>query len=175
MSTMHDSPRRGEVTSCCGRDRNDLPLGEGMSSRQQDITCDGTYEPALLAHEVYPHPSDDPEEPPSLQDAARYHAARALAMYNDDVNHPGYMERLHIALAERTIAWHVAALHFGRFTGQDALDWIHGYDSAEDNELLYDLCVRLGVKLDRIKPYPLRAPEPDRGGSDLSPTKEATR
>lgn len=157
-AVMHDYPRRGQVTSCCKRDRNDLPLGEGMSSRPQDVTCDGTYEPAALAHEVYPHPSGDPDRPPSLDAAARYHAARALALYNDDVNHPGYYDRLLLALAERSVAWHVAALHFGR-SGQDALDWVHGYDTAEDNECLYDLCVRLGVDLARIKPYPLREAE----------------
>lgn len=162
---MHDYPKHGARTSCCDRDRNDLPLGEGMTTRAADVTCDGTYTPAVLAHEVYPHPSDHPDKPPTLADAAKYHAARALALYNDDINHPGYMERLILALTERTVAWHVAALCCG-LSWQEALDWVHWHDLDDSNEMLYDLCKELGVELGRIKPYPLRerevtaAPEP---------------
>lgn len=158
MSTMHDYPRRGEVTSCCGRDRNALPFGEGMTSDARLVTCDGKFEPAVLAHEVYLHPSDRHDQPPALADAAKYHAARALALYNDDVNHPGYMDRLLLALTQRTIAWHVAALARG-LSGQEALDWVHAHDTDDSNELLFDLCASLGVALDRIKPYPLREAE----------------
>lgn len=159
MSTMHDYPRRGETTSCCGRDRNDLPFGEGMSSRPQDVTCDGTYEPAVLAHEIYPHPSDRHDEPPTLTDAAKYHAARALALYNDDITHPSHVDRLMLMLAERSTAWHVAALARG-LSGQEALDWVHWHDLDDSNEMLYNLCKDLGVELDRIKPYPLPEREP---------------
>lgn len=159
-NVMHDYPKRGELTSCCGRDRNDLPLGEGMTSRAADVTCDGTYVPTVLAHEIYPHPSDRHDEPPTLTEAAKYHAARALTLYNDDVDHPGYSDRLMLALTERTVAWHVAALAKG-MSGQEALSWVHWHDLDETNEMLYDLCVELGVELDRIKPYPLR----DRGAT----------
>lgn len=151
----HDYPKRGQRTACCDRDRNDLPLDEGMSTRVGDVTCDGTYTPAALAHEVYPHPSDRHDQPPTLDDAAKYHAARALALFNDDINHPGYGDRLVLALTERTVAWHVAALARG-LSGQDVLDWVHWHDLDDGNEMLYDLCEELGVELDRIRPYPLR-------------------
>ena len=166
-AVMHDYPKRGELTSCCGRDRNDLPFGEGMTSRAADVTCDGTYEPAVMAHELYPHPSDRHDEPPTLEDAAKYHAVRALALYCDDVDHPGWSERLMLALAERSVAWHVAALHKG-MSGQAALDWVHWHNLDETNEMLYDLCQSLGVDLDRIKPYRLR--EREAAGDDQAVT-----
>ena len=155
---MHDYPKRGARTSCCDRDRNDLPFADGMTTRAEDVTCDGTYAPAVRAHEVYPHPSDRHDQPPTLTDAAKYHAARALALYNDDIDHPGYMDRLVLALTERTVAWHVAALASG-LSGQEALNWVHWHDLDETNEMLYDLCEELGVELGRIKPYPLRERE----------------
>ena len=108
---MHDYPKRGARTSCCDRDRNDLPFADGMTTRAEDVTCDGTY-----------------------------------------------MDRLVLALTERTVAWHVAALASG-LSGQEALNWVHWHDLDETNEILYDLCKELGVELGRIKPYPLRERE----------------
>lgn len=162
---VHDYPKRGVPTSCCGRDRNELPIGEGMTTRAAAVTCDGTYTPAVLAHEIYPHPSDRHDEPPTLADAAKYHAARALALYCDDIDHPGYMDRLVLALTERTVAWHVAALAAG-MSGQEALDWVHWHDLDDSNEMLYEHCEALGVELDRIRPYPLPTARPIPPGSD---------
>ena len=80
-------------------------------------------------------PSDRHDEPPTLEDAAKYHAVRALALYCDDVDHPGWTERLMLALAERSVAWHVAALHKG-MSGQAALDWVR--DTDEPNARLIE-------------------------------------
>lgn len=138
---------------CCGRNRDELPLSDGRTTEPKGVTCDGSFTPAVFAHEVYPHPSDVP----LLADAAKYHAARALALANSDIDQPGYMDRTSWMLAERETAFHVAALADG-LSGQEALNWVHSHQD-DDNELLYDLCVRLGVALERIKPYPLRKRE----------------
>lgn len=154
---MHDWPKAGEPTTCCGRFKGELPLADGRTTDPKGVTCDGTFVPAVWAHEVYPHPTDGFDNAPPLVEAAKYHAARALAMADSDIDHPGYMDRLVLMLAERSIAWHVAALARG-LSGQDALQWVHNHTD-DSNELLYDLCRELGVEMHRIKPYALRDAE----------------
>lgn len=155
---MHAWPKRGEPTTCCGRTWDEVPLLDGRTTDPKGVTCDGTFTPAVWAHEVYPHPSDRYDDEPPLTEAAKYHAARALALACDDIDHPGYMDRLFLMLAERAIAWHVAALARG-LSGQEALRWVHNHQD-DSNELLYDLCTDLGVELGRIKPYPLPSESP---------------
>jgi hypothetical protein len=152
---MHAWPKRGEATSCCGRLSDELPLADGRTSDPNGVTCDGTFTPAVWAHDVYPHPSDRYDDEPPLADAAKYHAARALALTCSDIDAPGYHDRLVLMLAERSTAWHVAALARG-MSGQEALRWVHNHDKDDSQELLYDLCHELGVELHRIKPYALR-------------------
>ena len=152
---MHAWTKRDEVTSCCGRRADELPLSDGRTTDPKGVTCNGTFEPAVWAHDVYPHPSDHWDAAPPLADAAKYQAARALALTCSDIDAPGYHDRLILMLAERTTAWHVAALARG-MSGQEALDWVHGHSMDDSQELLYDLCHELGVELHRIKPYALR-------------------
>ena len=164
---MHVWPKRGEATTCCGRRDEELPLSDGRTTDPKGVTCDGTFVPAVWAHDVYPQPSDRWDEVPALSDAARYHAARALAMASSDVDHPGYLDRLVLMLAERETAWHVAALARG-LSGQEALDWVHAHQCDDSNELLYELCSELGVELHRVRPYPLKDRKP------AQPTPPAT-
>lgn len=152
---MHAWPKRGARTSCCNRPDGEIPLADGRTTDPKGVTCDGTFTPAVWAHEVYPHPSDRYDDEPPLDEAAKYHAARALAFASDDIDHPGYMDRLVLMLALRSTAWHVAALARG-LSGQEALRWVQNHDHDDSNELLYDLCHELGVELHRIKPYELR-------------------
>jgi hypothetical protein len=155
---MHDWPTQGEATICCGRLECELPLADGRTTDPSGVTCDGTFTPAVWAHEVYPHPSDRYDEAPELSAAVKYHAARALALDTSDVDHVGYLDRIRLMLAERSTAWHVAALAQG-LAGQEALTWVHKHNQDDSNELLFDLCVQVGVDLSRIKPYALKERE----------------
>jgi len=171
MTIYHDfkSP-----TECCKRPADELPLGDGRTSSATHVTCDGTFTPAVHAHELYPHPSDRHDEPQTLVDAVRYHLARTLAMcppehLSDDGGlDRAWMDRINLMLTERTVACLVVALHKG-MSGQRALDWAHVHSSGETGELIYDLAREYGVEVDRIRHYSLRE-EP---GTEPAPAVQA--
>jgi hypothetical protein len=156
-------------TECCGRPPWELPIGDGRTSDGKRVTCDGNQEAAVMAHEVYAHPSEYADEPPTLDHAVRYHIARALAMYpcEGDLDNPEWFDRIATHLNERQIACLYAALAKG-LSGQEAVDYAHAYSSGDSSELLYDLAVEFGVELDRIRPYAMRHQAPVAAESEMA-------
>lgn len=155
----HDYPMGGKPTKCCGRTRQELALNAAMTTDQKRVTCDGTTEPLLMAHEVYPHPSDMHDQPPTVEAAVKYHLARCLALYPAgsviDSDRVEWMDRINLYLGERHIACLMIALHKG-LSGQEAVNDAHAWSCGDDAELVYDLAEQYGVDLHRIKPYGLR-------------------